>query len=156
VAKTRKSNNTIIGKMSSQWVNQFTVLGKSPWVVAEPFSEISSSDSVYWMFILFFIFSALVCPWLNFGLTTWYPQVVWCYWREIEQYSAKMAQNGLAEYDQSGNIPLKFRHSQKLNPGYGEDRQWDTFIFPLTYVAILDRSFFILSRKDLFRNYLSN
>jgi len=36
-------------------------------------------------------FSAIVCPWLNFGLPPWCSQVVWCHWGEIEPFSATLA-----------------------------------------------------------------
>ena len=32
---------------------------------------------------------------------------MWCYWGEIEPFSATLAQDGLAEYDQWGKNPLK-------------------------------------------------
>ena len=45
---------------------------------------------------------------LNFGLPPGCPQVVWCHWREIEPFSATLAQDGLAECDQSEKNPLKY------------------------------------------------
>ena len=37
--------------------------------------------------------------------------------------------------DQPGKIAFEIlRHSQELNPGYGEARQWDIFIFALRYL----------------------
>jgi len=54
------------------------------------------------------ILSAIVCPWLNFGLPPRCPQIVWCHWGEIEPFSATLAQDGLAEWDQPGKNPLKY------------------------------------------------
>jgi len=51
---------------------------------------------------------AILCPWLNFGLPPRCPQVVWCLWGEIEPFSATLAQDGLADCDQSGTNPLKY------------------------------------------------
>ena len=54
------------------------------------------------------ILSAIICPWLNFGLPPRCPQVVWCIWGEIEPFSATLAQDGLAECDQLRKNPLKY------------------------------------------------
>ena len=41
---------------------------------------------------------------------------------------------GLAECDQPGKWSLEIlRLRWELNPGYRENRQWDTFLFPLSY-----------------------
>ena len=56
---------------------------------------------------LFFL-SAIIYPWLNLGLPSHCPKVVWCQWEEIEPFSATLAQDGLAEYDQPGKNPLKY------------------------------------------------
>ena len=53
-------------------------------------------------------FISIVCPWLNFGLPPRCPQVVWCHWREIEPFSATLAQDGLAECDQPGKNLLEY------------------------------------------------
>ena len=44
---------------------------------------------------------------LSFGPPPRCPQVVWCHWREIEPFSATLAQDGLVEYDQPGKNLLK-------------------------------------------------
>jgi len=43
-----------------------------------------------------------------------------------------LAQDGLAECDQPGKNPLKY-YDWELNPGHREERQWDSFILPLSY-----------------------
>ena len=53
-------------------------------------------------------FSAIVSPWVDFGLPPHCPQVVWCHWGEIEPLYATLAQNRLAECDQPGKNPLKY------------------------------------------------
>jgi len=53
------------------------------------------------------------------------PHVLWCHWREIEPFSTTLAQGVLAECDQPGINPLKYSTM--------EDRQWISFIFPLSY-----------------------
>ena len=57
---------------------------------------------------MFFFLSAIICPWLNFGLPPRCPQVVWCLWGEIEPFSATLAQGELAECDRPGKNPLKY------------------------------------------------
>jgi len=52
--------------------------------------------------------SAIICPWLNFILPPRCPQAVRRHWGEIEPFSATLAQDGLAECDQSGKNPLKY------------------------------------------------
>ena len=47
-----------------------------------------------WAFI-----SAIVYPWLHFGLLPRCPQVVWYHWREVEPFSATLAQDGFTECD---------------------------------------------------------
>ena len=59
-------------------------------------------------YIPFYFLSAIVCPWLDFGLPPRCPQVVWCHWVEIEPFSDTLAQDGLAECDQPGKNPLKY------------------------------------------------
>ena len=56
----------------------------------------------------FGITSAIVCPWLDFGLPPRCSQVVWCHWGEIEPFSAMLAQGGLAECDQPEKSPSKY------------------------------------------------
>ena len=65
----------------------------------------------------FFFLSAIVCPWLNFGLPPRCPQVVWCLWGEIEPFSATLAQDGLAECDQPGKIPWNTPPWLGIEPG---------------------------------------
>ena len=66
-------------------------------------------SSFFWLIdIVFLFFSAIIYPWLDFGLPPHCPQVVWCHWGEIEPFSATLAQDGLAECDQPGKNPLKY------------------------------------------------
>jgi len=69
-----------------------------------------------------FLKSAIVCPWLDFGLPPRCLQVVWRHWAEIEPFSATLAQDGLAECDQSGKNPLKYSAVAGIEPGPREDR----------------------------------
>ena len=55
-----------------------------------------------------FYLGHILCPWLDFGLPPQFPQVLWCYWGEIEPLSATLTQDGLAECDQPGKNPLKY------------------------------------------------
>ena len=57
---------------------------------------------------IFFFQPSSIYPWLNFGLPPHCPQVVWCLWGEIEPFSAKQAQDGLAECDQPEKNLLKY------------------------------------------------
>ena len=57
---------------------------------------------------LYDFFSAIVSPWLVFGLSPPCPLVVWCHLGEINSFSAMLAHNGLVEGDQLGNKPLKY------------------------------------------------
>ena len=52
--------------------------------------------------------SAIVCPWLDFGLPPQCSQVVWCHLGGIGPFSAALAQDRLAECDQPGKNPLKY------------------------------------------------
>ena len=61
------------------------------------------------------------------------PQVMGCYWREVEPFSATLAPDELAECDQPEKIPQNTPPWMGLNPGHGEDREGDSFIFPLRY-----------------------
>jgi len=86
------------------------------------------------------------------GLPPRCPQVVWCHrdWA----ITATLVQNRLSECDQPRKNPLKyiamtgnwtramertdkeihsFFHWAIMNPGYWVDRQWDTFVLPLSY-----------------------
>ena len=78
--------------------------------------------------------SAIVCPWLDFNLPPRYPHgcamplrgnwAIFCHagsGRVGRMWSAR--QNSL-------EIPSNGR---EFNPGQREDRQWDTFILPLSY-----------------------
>jgi len=51
-------------------------------------------------------FLTVVWPWLDVGDPSHCPQVVWCNWGEVEPFSAMLAPNVLAEYDQPGKISL--------------------------------------------------
>jgi len=62
----------------------------------------------YVVCMFLFFLSAIVCPWLNFGLPSRCPQIVWCHWGEIEPFSATLAQDELAGCDQPGKDPLKY------------------------------------------------
>ena len=84
---------------------------------------------LHWVMVFFFL-SAIVCPWLNFGLPPRCPQAVWCLWEKIEPFSATLAQDGLAECDQPAKSLEILRRGWELNPGHGEDRQW---AIPLSY-----------------------
>jgi len=55
----------------------------------------------------FFVFFtlAILCPWLDFGLSPRFPQVLRCHWGEIGPFSATLAQDGLMKCDQPGKIP---------------------------------------------------
>jgi len=61
-----------------------------------------------------------------------WPQVIWCHWREIQQFSATLAKDGLAEYDQQEKTPLKYfptsgprrgQTAMERTDSHGEDRQ---------------------------------
>ena len=76
------------------------------------------------------------------------PGIVWCHWREIEPFSATLAQDGLAVCNWLGKIPWNTLSRPGMEPkplrgqtmryihfplgyhdsGYGQHRQWDTFI----------------------------
>jgi len=56
----------------------------------------------------FFFRLTIIYPWLDFGLPPRCPQVVWCHWGEIQPFSATLAQDGLAECDQTGKNLLKY------------------------------------------------
>ena len=73
-----------------------------------------------------FFNSATLCPWLDFGLVVplrgdW---ALFCHagsGRVGRMWSAR-------------ETSLKItRHGRELNPGHREDRQWDTFVLPLSY-----------------------
>ena len=72
-------------------------------------------------------FLAFVCPWLDIGLLPQYPQgdwVIFCHAGSVRVGRVWSAKEKSLEI---------LRHGRKLNPGHGEDRQWDTFILPLSY-----------------------
>ena len=56
-------------------------------------------------------------PFPILGLPPRCPQVVWCLWGEIEPFSATLAQDGLAECDQSGKIPWNTPPWLGIEPG---------------------------------------
>jgi len=41
--------------------------------------------------------------------------------------------NSIGMWSARGKTFWILRHGRELNPGHGEDRQWDTFILPLSY-----------------------
>ena len=49
-------------------------------------------------------FPAIICPWFDVDLPPPCSQVLWCHWGEIELFSAMLAQDGLAEFDQPRKI----------------------------------------------------
>jgi len=74
-----------------------------------------------------FGFLSIVCLWLDVGLPC--PQVLWCHWREIAQFSATPAQNRLAVWSARERSLEILRHDWVLNQGHKDDRQWDTCNF---------------------------
>jgi len=65
-----------------------------------------------------------------------------CLWPSISQ-AVSLGDFLLAPArDQSGKNPLeKLNLGCELNPGYGEDRQWDIFILPLSYHFLKNQNF---------------
>jgi len=61
--------------------------------------------SVFWPHWIFP--SAIVCPWLDFGIPPRCPICVALLGGGIEPFSATLAEDGLAECDQPGKDPLK-------------------------------------------------
>jgi len=57
----------------------------------------------------FYFLSAIVYPWLDFGLLPQRPQFMWCHWGEIEPYfPATLVQVELAKCDQPEKNPLEY------------------------------------------------
>jgi len=86
--------------------------------------------ALHWKRTRVVLFSAIVCPWLNVGLSHLCPQVMWCHWGEIEPFSATPAQDGYAVWSVREKPLETLCHCQELNHGHRENRQWDTFILP--------------------------
>ena len=79
---------------------------------------------------LFFL-SAIVCPWLDFGLPPRCPQVVWCHWGEIELFFCHAGSGRVDRVWSAREKSLKIlQRGWELNPGHREDRQW---AIPLSY-----------------------
>jgi len=102
-----------------------------------------------------FFVRAIVSLQLNFGLSPWCPQVVWCHWREIELFAATLAQDGLAECDKSGKLSWNSRSQPGIEPGpqrgqttrynhssnnHDPGREEDSEIFSFSHWAIMTRA----------------
>ena len=73
--------------------------------------------------------SAIVCPWFYFGLLSPFPQV-WCYWKGID-FLLRWLRTDWQSLINHKKSPL--HHVREWNPGYGEDREWETSILLLSY-----------------------
>jgi len=65
--------------------------------------------------------SAIVCPWLDFGLPPQCPQVVWCHWGRLSHFLSRWLR---ADWQRSAREKFLeiFCHSWELNPAHREDR----------------------------------
>ena len=66
--------------------------------------------------------SAIVCPWLDFGLPPQCRRVVWCHWGEIELFSATLAGVGTVWSARKKSLEI-LCHGRELNPSQVENRQ---------------------------------
>ena len=86
-----------------------------------------------WIQIFFSNTSAIVCPWLDFSSPPLFPHAVWCHWERLSRFLPRWLRTDWQSVISQGRIPSNTPPWWELNPVHGEDRQWDSFILPLSY-----------------------
>jgi len=81
-----------------------------------------------------YVFSAIICPWLNFGFPPRCPPVGWCHLGEINQFSAALGQNRLAERNHREKSLEILCQGQELNQDYGQNST-EKHPFPPSYLS---------------------